>query len=176
MSIILLLVGLFAVQSNVGLVPRDFDCPMRELLLEYALEIQPELSYNQLNEISDALNGSPESQNCSISPKLLSKQPKYISKPYKTWDDLKISKNTNKLYVDYNYGSNKNNGTLNFPLKTIEHAIKISTKLFNINHKKYIILREGIHYLQNTIYLSYKTKQLPIYQFPILCCESAISV
>ena len=50
----------------------DFDCGMRELALEYAIEINPNLSMQQLQYIADALNGSPEKiDNCTITPSKL---------------------------------------------------------------------------------------------------------
>ena len=53
--------------SYAGQYPNDFDCPMRNLALEFSQYIQPWLTEQQLNEISDALNGSPEAQNCNVS-------------------------------------------------------------------------------------------------------------
>ena len=83
-SILLLLF----LKEVIGDVPQDFDCPMRQLLLEFAAEIQPNLSQDQLNEISDALNGAPEAQNCSVSPKFLSNKPQHIHRQPKIWEDL----------------------------------------------------------------------------------------
>ncbi len=40
-----------------GPYPASFDCPMRQLALEFAQNIQPFLSYDQLQEIADALKG-----------------------------------------------------------------------------------------------------------------------
>ena len=41
---------------------------MRELALNFAAYVQPDLSLDMLQDICDALNGSPESQNCSVTP------------------------------------------------------------------------------------------------------------
>eukprot|EP01084_Bolivina_argentea_P179204 309680_1 len=55
--------------ESSGHFPASFDCPMRQLVLEYAQHIQPHLAKNKLQEIADALNGDPlKPQNCTISP------------------------------------------------------------------------------------------------------------
>ena len=40
-----------------GPYPPTFDCPMRQLALEFAQDIQPWLTTTSLQEIADALNG-----------------------------------------------------------------------------------------------------------------------
>eukprot|EP01083_Nonionella_stella_P220702 789342_1 len=67
--------------------PEDFDCPMRQLALEFAMDIQPYLAADQLQEIADALNGSPESVNKSCVTVPANWKKKYRTPP--TWDDLK---------------------------------------------------------------------------------------
>ena len=50
--------------------PEDFDCSMRQLTLEFAMNIQPFLAKDKLQEIADALSGAQESVNkkCVTTP------------------------------------------------------------------------------------------------------------
>ena len=43
---------------STGAVPADFDCATRKLAMEFAQQIQPQISRSQLAAIADALNGS----------------------------------------------------------------------------------------------------------------------
>ncbi len=45
-----------------------FDCKMRSLAVEFATQIQPNLSTRKIQEICDALNGAPDSRDCHVSP------------------------------------------------------------------------------------------------------------
>ena len=46
--------------SATGGDKEEFDCVMREYAIEYATQIQPHITVNQLQDIADALNGDPE--------------------------------------------------------------------------------------------------------------------
>ncbi len=54
----------------IDATPSDFDCPMKQLLLEYSVEINPTLNERQLQDVVDALNGSPLAKlyGCNIKP------------------------------------------------------------------------------------------------------------
>eukprot|EP01083_Nonionella_stella_P283224 963856_1 len=73
-----------------GPYPPTFDCPMRQLALEFAQEIQPWLTTDQLQEIADALNGSPEKEpkNCTIKPSSLSHIPSNKHRSPPQWNDI----------------------------------------------------------------------------------------
>ena len=60
---------------------------MRQLLLEYAVEIQPNITSDRLQEIADALNGTPEkAPNCTVTPTNEMKQRPKRHAP--SWQDL----------------------------------------------------------------------------------------
>ena len=183
-----------------------FDCPMRQLALEFAQEIQPWLSYTQLQDIADALNGSPEAQMCQVTPAILHKSPKLSSiatHHAPVWNDINIDmnikdtmqspsipssvadnidmensdlkhvhtqkrrmqknyqnsndnnhNNRNYLFVDFINGNDLNDGSsIDTPLKHLATAIDKNREKFGSKNDKTIILREGRHYLSNTIYL-----------------------
>ena len=99
-----------------------FDCPMRQLALEFAQEIQPWLTKDQLQQIADALNGAQEANNCSVSPSSLKQIMQNSQNP--TWGDLDgIYYDDNYIFVDYNHGKDINDGSINYPLKYLETAI-----------------------------------------------------
>eukprot|EP01084_Bolivina_argentea_P066970 122070_1 len=136
--------------------PEDFDCPMRQLALEFAMDIQPYLAADQLQEIADALNGSPESVNKSCVTVPANWKKKYRTPP--NWNDLNYD-NRNTLFVDYINGNDNHNGSISYPLKLLETAVyrlrnRNYKNMRSITNKAQIILRSGTHYLPNTIYFT----------------------
>ncbi|ETO36597.1 hypothetical protein RFI_00465 [Reticulomyxa filosa] len=151
---------------------KTFDCPMRQLALEFAVEIQPSLTMDQLQEIADALNGAQEAQNCSVSPELIDwknlkrEKPKRHRTPAK-WDDLQPSNDKSKVYifVDVKRGDDANDGTIDSPLQSIHTAIDQKDFFFGMylkKKKKKSILRGGRHYLKETVTLDYEDSNMVI--------------
>ena len=48
----------------------SLDCPLRQLQLDYAQQLQPTRAAVVFQELADALNGAQEAQNCSVAPKV----------------------------------------------------------------------------------------------------------
>eukprot|EP01084_Bolivina_argentea_P180090 311129_1 len=141
--------------------PETFDCPMRQLAIEYAQNIQPFLTQQQLQDIADALNGSPEAQNCNISALNLPHVAKSEHREAQTWNDLNFSF-IPSIYVDYTFGDDNNKGTASEPLKTLHFAIELARKLYGNNIYKRIILRAGKHYITKTVNITPKDNNLLI--------------
>lgn len=126
-------------------------CDQRELALEYAHDIQPWLSGTQLQEIADALDGTPESQNCSVSVplQLLDKSPSTPSHDAPSWneshDDI-----TSLIFVDFALGHDGNDGSITAPIKHVHSALdKLRQRLgakYRESFKK-IVLRKGRHFI-----------------------------
>ena len=152
LSFICFCYGLLADRLNDPPVPVDFDCPMRQLSLEYAMKINPHLSKNQLQGIADALNGGKGSINktCVQVPDSFDGRE---DREAPIWDDLqKIDKdNTATAFVDFNKGNDNNNGSIKYPLKHLDFAVKFLRKKYGANVYKRIILRQGKHYIGKTI-------------------------
>ena len=154
-----LFVILLAILPSVSVIyssPSDFDCPMRELLLEYAVEINPNISKQQLQDIADALNGDPIAilYNCHV------QVPTYLLSKLKN-DTNNINKHeisSNTIYVSDLYGNDDiNNGfglNINHPLKTIQKAIEYSRILYGPHEFKQILIRNGTYYIKETIYFT----------------------
>ena len=137
--------------------PSDFDCPMRQLLLEYSVEINPSLTQRQLQDTADALNGSPRGvfYGCNVKPPSIHNttfiKPKYDP-----------PSSTKTIYVDAKSGDdNINTGlSLSSPLKTLQKAISTARKLFGPTNFKQILLRQGTYYIQQTIKLNHLDSNL----------------
>ena len=125
----------------------------------------------QLQEIADALNGSPEAQNCKVSPSkvfqkdIIDNIPK--TKPLPTWNDTDDKDIIFKIYIDPQHGLDKQSNGLSIdsPLKTIQFALNKLRKLrnnTNNRNKAMMILREGIFYLNSTINLDENDSNLII--------------
>ena len=118
----------------------------RELALEFAQSIQPWLSSSQLQEIADALNGSPEAQNCSIepSPAALRSAPDTPSHHAPVWNDTHSDlndTNTVLMFVDYVHGDDRNDGSLERPVQHLQSALD---KLRSTHGSKYKALRKKL--------------------------------
>eukprot|EP01084_Bolivina_argentea_P108699 194284_1 len=163
---VVVLIGMVCSYPNNGPFPASFDCPMRNLAVSFAQHIQPFLKQKQLKDIVDALSGSPENQNCSISLPHVSNLNKYN----KIHDDKNDSiDNSAVIYVDVNYGldsfSKQEHGSKKYPFRTVQFAInyfktKYGPKSKRINKKIY--LRKGKYYLRDTINLNENDSNLII--------------
>ena len=85
--------------------------------------------------------------------------PSYICSKASIWDDLrdidadKDKDNTATVFVDFNEGNNNNNGSIQYPLKHLDLALKFLRKKYGTNAHKRIILRAGKHYIRKTIHI-----------------------
>ena len=144
---------------NVGL-PDGVDCPMKQFLLEYAVEIQPSITDVQLQEMADALNGSPLGIyfKCNVSyTNPNSKDNRYDSDSGMDLND------GNTIYVSTKDGNDGNHGlSLAYPLKTIHAAVNRSRVLFGKDKLKQILLREGTYYIGKTVRLTHLDSNLVI--------------
>ena len=147
----------------------SFDCPMRQLALDFAQDIQPWLTMQQLQQVADALNGAQEANNCSVSPSKLPYKPTNERPVHEApiWSDLiSTDSYSDHIFVDYINGNDNNDGSINYPLKLLQTAIiKARKQRSNKHETQYIILREGRHYLQDTIYLDSNDNNLIITNF-----------
>ena len=140
--------------------PEDFDCPMRQLALEFAIEIQPFLSKDKLQEIADALNGAQESVNKSCVTVPTDWKLQHTLPP--KWDDLYITDDTPRIYVDFYKGNDNNDGSIQSPLKYLDFAVEMVRNHYGSKIYKRIILREGRHYLRKTINITPEDNNLLI--------------
>lgn len=125
----------------------SFDCPMRELAMEFALSIHPNLTQTQLQDIADGLNGSPEkAPNCTIeatrqlySRHKMNRQDPINNDPLLSSVKSQLSKVNHiiahdnheidhihkiTLYIDDANGDDLNDGlSINTPFKTIHQAL-----------------------------------------------------
>lgn len=150
-----------------GSGPASFDCPMRDLILEYAQYIQPFLTKDKLQQIADALMGDPVNQNCTVSIDKLPYEPS-TAKPTIHSPDIDTIPT---IFICPNYGidiidSNDNQihfGNINKPFKSIHFGLNYIRSHYNDkSQKKQILLRKGIHYLYETLYFNPNDSHLKI--------------
>ena len=152
------------IPREVQAYPEDFDCPMRQLALEFAMEIQPFLAADKLQEIADALNGAQESVNKSCVTVPSDWKLKHTQAP--EWDDQYIiDDKTPTIYVDFNKGNDNNDGSIESPLKHLDFAVEFARLYYGAEVYKRIILREGRHYLRKTIEITPSDNNLLISNF-----------
>ena len=160
-----------------------FDCSMRELALEFAQTIQPNLTASQLQDIHDALKGSIESTTCtfpSSAPTMpissadpIENDP-LLSAPRHQIQNIKHmqqSAQTIALHIDTKNGNDDENDGLSpeTSLKTIDGALgmieKIRTQDVSINYEAVngdygrdvtinLIFHSGKYVIPNTIHVN----------------------
>ena len=149
-------------RALTDVVPAEFDCPMRQLALEFAMEIQPFLAADKLQEIADALNGAEEAKNSSCVT--VPDDWNIIKTKPPSWDDLTDLDSVSSIFVDFHHGDDTNDGSIRFPFKHLDTAIAFARKKYGSNFKR-IILREGRHYLRKTLEIGPKDNNLMITNF-----------
>lgn len=154
------LAGLLAV-AVPGVAERaDFDCPMRDLALEYAAYIQPFRPAEAFQQLTDALNGSPEKvPNCTVTSL---ESNRFQSNTRFQYSPLPAGGNT--FYADPIYGNDRNPGTESQPFKTIDAALN-ATRQTDAG-KNTIVLRNGTFYQASTVTLGIQDSGLTIQAYP----------
>ena len=126
------------------------------MALEFAHNIQPWLSGTQLQEIADALDGTPESQDCNVSVplKLLNQSPSKPSHDAPSWNESHDAI-ASLIFVDYVDGHDANDGSISAPIKHLHTALNKLRQRLGVKYRdciKKIVLREGTHYLPHPIH------------------------
>lgn len=116
---------------------------MRAFALEFAARIQPNISTAALQDIADALNGSPEfgSYNCDVTPAALNR-----SLVVRRVAPVPVVYAGASWFVDAIAGSDSNNGSLASPFRSIARALKAS-RTVTPGTARAVILRAGTYYL-----------------------------
>ena len=156
-----------AFASLVSLAAADrssFDCPARALAVEFAASANPSLSAAHLQEIADALNGSPEKApgcNVTVPPALLQERssiPRFRPFPLPAAE-------AGTYYVDFAGGADGNSGSQAAPFKTVARALA-ATRAGGGGGGGTIVLRGGTHFVASTLTLTGADSGLTIQGFP----------
>ena len=145
-----LLTLLFLTASRGFGSPETFDCALRVLALEFALDLQPNLTALDAQQIADALNGSPEfgDYNCNVTPPVglpRSRMARVHSRITTTADHGNAATAEPTFYVDATRGSDSGTGTQGSPFRSIVHAIT-ATRASPLAPRT-LLLRGGTYYL-----------------------------
>lgn len=167
---VLLIQGPAALRAD----PKSFDCALRSLALEYAQQLQPRLTPQDIQDITDALNGSPEfgNYNCSLSASYHQKTEQFGNYPIPQSAASFAAPRAGGLqyYVDAANGSDSNPGTLAAPFRSISYAI--SSTRTTPPQARQIYLRQGWYFLAAhdqgaaTIVLTPQDSHLTLSAFP----------
>ena len=137
-----------------------------DLALEFAQQIQPWLSSDQLQEIADALNGSPEAMDCNVSLDTLPLPPPSTHREASALYDLQHD-DFGVLFVDAIHGDDaSNDGTKHKPLRSLSTALQHSRTRFTETDYKQIVLRRGTYHLRDTLHLTRRDSNLLITNYP----------
>jgi len=155
--------GLALSASLAAADKQSFDCPARALAVEFAAHANPSLSAAHLQEIADALNGSPEKAagcNVTVPPSLLRERsaiPRF--RPFAL-----PAAAAGAWYVDAQRGSDSAAGTQAAPFKTVARALAASRA--GGGGGGTIVLRGGTHFVAATLTLTGGDSGLTIQSFP----------
>ena len=144
----------------------SFDCSMRELAISFAAARNPALSAAKLQQIADALDGTPEKPaDCHVTvPAALLRERAALPR-FGVFALPAEAPGATTLYVDYANGSDANAGTQAAPLKTVAAALA-ATRAAGGGAGSSIVLRAGTHFLAAQLDLTAADSGLTVQAFP----------
>ena len=127
---------------------KELECAIHELAMKYGSRFPDRIPAMNQNSLSDGLylwncSGTVPQKDAKPARELLSKPTSY----------------TNSWFVDTNKGSDSNVGSITSPWKSISHAVD---NLPQMSSQRFLYLRGGVYYLNETISLSAKHSHLTI--------------
>ena len=143
----------------------SFDCSMRSLAISFAASKNPALSAVKLQQIADALNGTPEKApgcNVTVPPSLLAERAaigRFGVFPLAP----AVASAASTFYVDYSNGNDANSGVQTAPFKTVARALT-ATRAGGAGGT--IVLRAGTHYLAAQLDLTAADSNTAFQAFP----------
>jgi hypothetical protein len=142
----------------------SFDCAMRSLTIEFAAQRNPSLSATKLQQMADALDGTPEKPaDCHVTvPPALLRERAALGR-FGVFP-LSAEAAAAAVYVSYKGGSDAGgDGSEAAPFKTVARALQ-ATRAGGAGGT--IVLREGTHFLAAQLDLTAADSGLTIQAFP----------
>jgi hypothetical protein len=148
----------------------SLDCPLRQLAVDFAQELQPKRPASVFQALADALNGAQEAQNCSVAPKasmhsLSSSASRMPSFPLP-------APGAHIVFVDPAQGADTAPGTVGAPLRTLQAALasvraaRAAKGLFAPSAPTaHLVLRKGTFY-PRTLHLTRDDSRVTFQAYP----------
>lgn len=145
----------------VCLCRTTFDCPMRQLAVQFAGSANPDIGAANLQAIADALNGDPEkSSGCTVTVPPSAPQKFRFGVFSLTHSTVETG---STFYADPVSGSDSNSGTEASPFATVARAVSATRGVSGPNT---VVLRAGTFFMNESITLSAGDSGLTIQAFP----------
>eukprot|EP00475_Leptophrys_vorax_P015850 TRINITY_DN2221_c0_g1_i2.p1 TRINITY_DN2221_c0_g1~~TRINITY_DN2221_c0_g1_i2.p1 ORF type:complete len:721 (-),score=206.27 TRINITY_DN2221_c0_g1_i2:490-2652(-) len=151
-------------------ISNELECGLRTLGLKFAQQLQPFRSQETFSLMSDQLL-IPHFCGTSDGAEMGS-----VDLPANELLVIPLNDPQDSIYVDFNHGSDDaGTGSIDSPLKTLQSALDLSREMRGaggrrsrrgLRAKITIFLREGIHYLNDTIKLAPADSNLTIQAYP----------
>jgi hypothetical protein len=171
-----LLLPLFAAPTASAAGPTQaYDCGTRRLALEFAQQLQPFRSAAELQQLADALNGSPQYgvYNCGLAAADLPAQPARLaqSAPASALRDLLLASlgDAPAFYLDSASGSDAASGSLAAPFRTIERGVaacRAAASSATLASGCTVFFRAGVYELAGPVLLTAADSGLALRAFP----------
>lgn len=134
-------------------VDQSYDCLMRQLALVYGQQLQPNRDPSilfdalELDSLCGVSSNKHQDYNRTANERLV-----HVAKSREQ-----------SIYVDFAHGSDEASGSIDMPLKTIREAVQRGRRSLWTTE---VILREGFHFLDQTITLTPEDNYLLITNYP----------
>ncbi|GBG34530.1 Hypothetical Protein FCC1311_107542 [Hondaea fermentalgiana] len=146
--------------------PREFDCAIRKLAVEFALKIQPFRPKSFFQELVKELNtpgGLPDGEMQCPEAEVPKDAPASFQPRFE------IPTKRRSYFVDANGGSDKDNdGSIEKPFATAAHALDVirSVRMTASEDAMYgIVFRQGRHYFRDTLQLGPRDSHLTLQNY-----------
>jgi hypothetical protein len=131
-------------------IPAHSDCAVRRLALEFAESLLP----SGMNGAPSIFDGLELGTRCNDTrPSNQAAVAAAEEAAVAGVDDMGGVATEAEIYVDYQGGKDTNPGTLAAPVKTAKHGLDLLRKLKPQGPTRALVLRAGIHYLEDTLVL-----------------------
>ena len=152
------------------------DCPLRQIVLDYAQSLQPWRPASAFQEVADALNGAIEAQNCSVKPSFNNnnghkalRASASSSQPERRVLDYPLPSSGHVLFVSPAVASG-GDGSQSRPLSSLHEAVSAirshRAASGDYSERSTVVLRAGTHHLLSSLELGPQDSHITFQSYP----------